>query len=334
MPFDAEQYLKYFGFQKITRRHDNMMASCPDFKDVHPRGDKRPSFGIHIRSGLSNCFSCDTRLNLEQLTSKLLSRLEEKMITEYDAWKWLEEKGWLPEEPSARDLLDRLENNQQQEGLNILDEGILEQFHNGVHPSIIYDRGISVEAAKEWGLRYDKMMKRTIIPVRNFMGLLVGCLTRSASNETFIRHTVGVPTLTGELIYEFKKSLVLFGEHKVGNKEVLLLVESPLDVIYAWSHGLQNQMDILASMGTKLSAVQQERLMKYKEVIIAFDNDASGEEGTKALIKKLMGKIKLYTFDHFGAKDLGEVEPDDLNLILEYRKPVINEKLSKIKLKS
>ena len=165
MALDIEQYLKHFRFKRIKKARENYMASCPNFDGLHARGDLRPSFGIRIEPPhLANCFFCDLKVNLEQLTAKLLTRDLGRPVNEYEAWLWLEEKGWVSE-PGIEGLKQKLESIGTNDALDILDEGVLDEFVNGVHPSIIYGRGITVEAAKEWELRYDKRTNRTIIPV-------------------------------------------------------------------------------------------------------------------------------------------------------------------------
>lgn len=335
MALNIPEYLRFFGFKRIKRRGENFMASCPDFRGIHSRGDRRPSFGIQANPPhLSHCFTCDTRLNFEQLTAKLLTRAAGEPINEYEAWLWLEEKGWLPKEISVEGIQEMLRNLEQPEGLNTpLGEGVLDKFERGVHPSIIYGRGITIDAAKEWELRYDKVTRRTIIPVRNRLGLLVGILSRAVDEDAYIKHAIGVPQPGHTGKYSFQKRLVLYGEHKLRKKPKILVVETPLDVIYGWGYGVQEGMDIVALMGTKASPIHLEILLGYKDIILALDNDDAGREGTKSLIRSLQGKVRLWTFNHFGAKDLGDVEPDDLLKIEDNLEPVILKEFKGLKLK-
>lgn len=330
MAFDVQKYLRYFGFKRVKKVGENYMASCPDFDGLHPRGDMRPSFGIRVYPPyLSHCFTCNLRMNIEQLTATLLSREYDRRVNEYEAWKWLEDKGWVVT-LTAEDLKHRLQAGLDGgEALDILDEDILNDFINGVHQSII-DRGITKEAAKEWELKYDSKTKRTIIPVRNFMGLLVGVLSRAVNEEEYIRHGVGIPQPAGGIKYQFKKGLVLYGEHKLQGKETLLLTESPLDAVYCWSYGIQKDMDIMALMGTKASKTQIEKILDYPEVIIAMDNDAPGKEGKAQLFNVLKGKVRLKVFDNFGRKDIGEVDPIDLQKIKQVSKSTLSEKINKL----
>jgi len=335
--FNALEYLRYFGFQRVMKRGINYMSSCPDFRDLHPRGDKRPSFGVHSVTGLSHCFACQQDLNLEQLTAGLLSRSLGRRVNEFESWRWLEERGWLPSAISASDVAQKISDltKGEQQTLQVLDESILDEFINGVHPSIIFGRGITIPAAEEWELRYDKATKRTIIPVRNYMGLLVGVMSRSVDDTCFIKHAVGIPhTMKGEPNrFVFKKGLILYGEHKLKRKDTLLVTETPLDVVYCWGQGLQEQMDLGALFGSVASSSHLERMLTYHNVILALDNDDAGRVGTEAVVKVLQGKVNLRVFDHFGAKDLGEVDIGDLQGIKKASKSVVSNRFISIPLK-
>lgn len=316
MAFNAEEYLKYFKFKRIRDRGENVMASCPNFDGVHERGDVRPSFGIHKRTGVSNCFRCDLSMSLEQLTSKLLTRRLDRRVNELEALIWLEDKGWAPEKATPEDIQERLKamKNAQDE-LKIFDESELERFRNGVHKSVLR-RGITKGAAKEWGLRYDEKSKRTVIPVRNSMGELVGAVSRAVRESDYITHAVGVPQPKDEdTLLNFKKKYILFGEHKAVGRDTALVIESPLDVIYAWGHGVSENMDLFAIFGGFPSKFHIKRLTGYKEVIIGLDNDKTGKRGEKILEEQLRDKCITYKFDHFGNKDLGEVPKEKLNQI-------------------
>jgi len=328
MSFNVEQFLKYFNFRRIKRRGENYMASCPDFSGKHSRGDIRPSFGIRANPPyLANCFTCGLRLNIEYLTAMLLSEKLERPVNPYEAWKWLEDKGWVVT-LTAEDLRERLHSTGG-DSLDVLNDNILLDFTNGVHKSIL-KRGITQQSAKEWELRYDPKTRRTIIPVRNFMGLLVGILSRAVDEDEYIRHGVGIPQPDGGVIYGFKKGLVLYGEHKVSDKNTVLLMESPLDVVYCWSHNIQADMDILALMGTMVSTIQIEKLLDYQQVILAMDNDKAGQEGIEQIQRSIGGKVDLRVFDNFGKKDIGKLNPEDLSKIKEYATSALSNRLQKI----
>ena len=117
--------------------------------------------------------------------------------------------------------------------------------------------------------------------------------------------------------FDFKKRLVLFGENKFAGKDTLLVIESELDVIYAWGHGVKDDMDICATMGTNVTPVQLQKMCNYNEVILAFDNDRYGKGATEFVKNSLLGKTNVKIFNLFGGEDLGNVAPEDLKNIRE-----------------
>jgi hypothetical protein len=336
MAFDPLEYLHYFKFERIKRSGtDNIQASCPDFDGRHARGDKRPSFGLGY-NGLAHCFACDLHMNLEQLTAALLSRAKGRSINEYDAWLWLEDKEWVPRELTPEELSTYLETVGKKEVLKTYPESILDEFENGVHASILR-RGITVEASEDWCLRYDKVHRRTIIPVRNVIGDLVGVTTRAVDADAYIKHSIGLPQPENPdepMKYDFKKGLILFGEHRAYRHDTVIIVESPLDVIYAWSHGLQENVDILATFGGKPTQVHIEKLKPYKKVILAQDNDQTGQEGIEIFTRHLQGITTLFCYDYGeGIKDLGDMKPEDFHKLIDCSKPSMAKQLAGMKLK-
>ena len=310
MAFNAKRYLNFFGFKKVRDRGENCMASCPDFNKEHVRGDVRPSWGIHKKTGVSHCFKCNNPMSLEQLTAKLLSNKYDKRFNEFDAIMWLDKKNWVPKKLSPKDIKEKLKDRSKKE-LLVYSENLLDNFIDGVHKSIL-DRGITQEAAEEWELKYDKVSKRTVIPVRNQLGGLVGATSRAVRDFDF-KHAVGVPRGNKRAtLLTFSKKLILFGEYKATGKDCALVVESPLDVVYGWGHGVGVNMDLFALMGALPSKGHVTRLMGYREVIIGLDNDKPGKKGEEILKQKLKGKSKIFIFNHYGKKDFGGISIDKL----------------------
>lgn len=327
MSFDVYEFLKFFDFKNIRRRGENFMASCPDFYELHSRGDIRPSFGIQaFPPFLSNCFACGVQFNIEQLTAKLLTKKMGRSFNEYDAWVWLEKKGWYLDK--GMDDLKMWAEGEKDEDVIVYEDSILDQFTYGVHHSI-FNRGITSEAAREWELRHCSKTARTIIPVRNSLGFLLGVMTRAVSDDAYIRHSVGYPC-GEELKYKFKKSLVLFGENKIKRKNTLLLIESPLELIYCWSCGIQDDMDILATMSAKATKLQVEKIKGYNEILIGLDNDEAGSEGRRILEKQLEFIPKLKNVKLPEGSDIGDLSGEQIKNIRELAEPVILSKLNSI----
>jgi hypothetical protein len=357
MAFSADEFLNYFGFQRI-KNHDaeNMMASCFQW-EMHTNDDRKRSFGIRKDTGVANCYVCGG-WNVEQLTKELLNREAEfkgveKRYTEFDALTFLEEKGWLPEEDSIEDLKKQFEAMEgiefkdvltefKKEETHYLDESSLDDYKKSMHKRTL-QRGetlnaISVDVARFFELGFDKVTKRIIVPVREEYGNLVGVISRATRDDDFIRYGVGTinpawfmaqytnTRFDGEkMLHVFDKRHYVFGEHlwyvedEHGKRKLrhssILLVESPLDVVYAWSQGLQDHMNIGAIFGSKCTKEQLTKVLRHEYVVEALDNDKGGIEGREHFYKHASGKCKLYTCDSFNKKDLGDCTPDEVQLI-------------------
>lgn len=347
MSFDAQDYLNYFGFERIKNHDDdNMMASCFQY-EMHTNDDRKRSFGMRKDSGVANCYVCGG-WSLEGLTKELLNRKAEfegtgRFYNEFDALKFLEDKGWLPEEDSIDDLKSQFADMEgiefktvTEDESKFLDDSVLDEYKKSMHKRTL-QRGetkdaISVEMARFFELGYDKQTKRIIIPVRDIKGRLVGVTSRATLDEDFIRYGIGTinpewqlaryqnkPFDGDKMLWVFDKREYVFGEHlwyvtdERGNRKLrhdqILVVESPLDVVYAWSQGLHEFFNIGAIFGSKCTKEQMAKILRHHYVVEALDNDKGGREGKEHFHKNVEGKCELYTFDNYGKKDLGDCLP-------------------------
>ena len=73
-------------------------------------------------------------------------------------------------------------------------------------------------------------------------------------------------------------------------------------------NGLTEYADVISILGSKISPTQASKLSRYKEIVIGLDNDFSGEQGKKLMIK-MLGNITRLSFLQYpkGVKDLGNV---------------------------
>ena len=352
MTFDARQFLTFFGIEGIKQaRKGNLMAHCPNFEGLHPNGDKKRSFGIleepkwehgkgWIPAGTSNCYVCGG-MSLESLTAKLLSDRTGRVVNELEALTWLEDRDWLPEDTSEMEpqglvnFLSGLGYDDDMEILETYDDSVLDEYLKALHPMAL-QRGeqknaISVKTARDkFRLGYCERSKRTVIPVYTSSQRLAGVISRATRQDDFIRYGVGVPDESypnpgWKMKLDFLKSQVVYGEHTWNRFErsTFLLVESPLDVIYAHECGLHEQMDIGAIMGAKASKEHLTKICDYPYVIVALDNDNAGNENLPKLVEELFarGCEEVYYFDNYGKKDLWECTKEEiLNLPSRLRK--------------
>lgn len=362
MAFDAEAYLEHFGFDRI-KNHDseNMMASCFQW-EMHTNEDRKRSFGMRKDTGVSNCYVCGG-WSLEQLTKELLNRRADaqgldRHYNEFDAMKFLEEKGWVPEEATIEDIRAEFADMEGIEFKTVtiekpkevvyMKDSDLAPYLASMHKRTL-QRGnnphaIDVETARKFELGYDKQTRRIIIPVREEYGRLVGVTSRATLDQDFIRYGVGTVNpewamaqwqnryFDGDkMLWVFDKRDYVFGEHtwywidENGERHLrhsqILVVESPLDVVYAFAQGLHEFMNIGAIFGSKATKEQIKKILRHEFVVEALDNDKGGKEGKEKFHKDVEGRCKLYTFDNYGKKDLGDCTPEEVQTAVARFKP-------------
>lgn len=350
MPFDARQYLAFFGVDGVKQaRKGNLLAHCPDFDGLHPNGDKKRSFGIleepkwdNMRAqwtpaGTSNCFVCGG-MSLESLTAKLLTRNTGRLVSEMEAYTWLEQKDWLPEntdelEPPIMDFLTGLSFDGDNDSYLTYEDAVLDPYLKALHPQALKrgetQNALTIETAREvFKLGYCERSRRTVIPVFTGSGKVFGVVSRATTADDYIRYGVGVPdenypAAGWQMKLDFLKSKVMYGEwlwNRFKNS-TLLVIESPLDVAYAYQMGLFEHMDVGAIFGAKPSEDHLRKMLEYDTVIEGLDQDNAGREGAEFMIERLKGKVNLMTFDSYGKKDLGDCTPDEVKAIQERFRP-------------
>lgn len=350
MSFDAQEFLEYFGFQRI-KDHDeeNIMASCYNGAN-HSNDDTKRSFGMLkkavwrdgklVPAGTGNCYVCGG-WTLEQLTAELLTDFErskgsDRTVNEYEAHQFLLAKGWLPDEDEL-DAAQVIANLKQIEAekpkvvpSRTFPEDILTPYLTGLHKMALRrgdnPNAISVDTARDWKVGYDSYTRRIIIPVYSEKKELVGVTSRAVDPDDAIRYGIGTVNpewrehqnrnvwFEGDrMLYVFDKGQYVFGEDRWNPEhEICLIVESPLDVIYAWSVGLHHHMNIGASFGSKVTRSQLNKLLRHKYLVEGLDNDTGGKEGREKFLKDTLGRAEIYQFDSFGKKDLGDCTPEEV----------------------
>jgi hypothetical protein len=320
----------------------------------HTNEDRKRSFGIRKDTGVANCYVCGG-WSLEQLTRELLNRRAEfqgleRRYNDFDALMFLQEKGWTVDEVDINSIRAELEGIEGIEfkpapkEVNYMNESDIAPYLTSMHKRTL-QRGnttnaIDVQTARFFQLGYDKETKRIIIPVRDIHYKLVGVTSRATREDDFIRYGIGTVNpawqrsqwtneyFNGEtMLWVFDKRDYVFGEHlwydEHGNLKhnQVLIIESPLDVVYAYAQGLHEFMNIGAIFGSKVTKEQKAKILMHGTVIEGLDNDKPGIEGREKFHKDFQGQCNLYTFDSFGKKDLGDCIPDEVQMAVTRFKP-------------
>lgn len=134
---------------------------------------------------------------------------------------------------------------------------------------------------------YDRFRKRTMFPIFDLRGNVLGFSGRRAPDE----ERGGKYVNTSDTAV-YKKSRVLFGMNFAKNycAERILVVEGNMDVISLHQAGFEN---VIGTLGTAFTDEHARLLARYtKEVVLSFDSDAAGQKAVSRAME-VLGKTGL-----------------------------------------
>jgi 5S rRNA maturation endonuclease (ribonuclease M5) len=293
-----KKVLKAIGAKKVNEQDDKFEMSCIFAPWTHKKGfDRHPSMGIKVAPhGASpwNCFACKAHgWGLKNLLWKLEGFLGKKFTELYPL---------VNAEPSVR-IYDSPSNGGMPTREQVLPESVLDPYKTTV-PKYVLNRGIGLSTCRTWGLGYDKDDRRLVIPLRRGDGQLVGLIGRAVDKSVEPKY----------MNYgHFKKSWYLFGEQFLVNPEAIVLVEGQFDALWLWD---KNIRPVVALMGSAISKVQAEKLLKFEVPIILFlDNDKAGQEGIERCEEFLSTRTKTYRVKYPSAKKKEPTDFDNQELV-------------------
>ena len=279
---DLADFLLSIGVD-VIKSGQEIQCRCPVHVKRTGKEDANPSFYINAESGLWLCWSCGAKGTLAHLIYEVT--------------------GAQSDDPSV--LLTLMNHNVNQlsapkwEKIPTVDNNMY-LYYDDVPLKYLNSRNISIEAARQYGIRWNVEKKSWIIPVVSADGVLLGW--QEKGSNFVVNHPTGI-----------KMRHTLFGIEKFTSK-TSILVESPLDVVrFASSfEGIQ----CLASFGASITSEQLHMLFDVSEkVIIAMDNDNAGINSAKNIFKAMpLVKNGLYwlKYSHTKAKDIGEMTDNEI----------------------
>jgi len=243
---------------------DNLRLRCPLASVLHENGvSNSNSFAIYPESGICKCYRCGYQSDPETLFENI-ANLRNISID-------FENISSLMVMPKHKEEIDNV----------ILRERILSNFEIG-HPEIekyLNSRGIQSKNIP-FQLYYDARNRRVVQPIRNSKNQLIGATGRHiGDNPVRSLHYFGVRT--GRALLGLEKS----------DADVLLIVEGLSDLWNAYDNITQLglSMNVFATLGCKLSDWQAMQIIyqNHRQVLLTYDQDAAGVEGTKKARNKL-----------------------------------------------
>jgi DNA primase len=235
----ADQYLTV-----KVRGSSEFMCQCPFCEGG-------ASLQFNIDSGLWVCFKCDAKGNAKRLVTKLgATYLDPVVSVEH-----------------IRAHMDRLKirKKKEQQGEPVLDDRILSRYFDD--PEYWHDsRGLSYKTIERFGLAYDPITDRHIIPHRNARGELVGVVQRRRTDE-FPRY-----------LYPdgFNRRGSLFGAWLVEGRKKIALVEGSTDTLAMYD----SKIIAPAQWGSSISKEQVRLLHRLgvREAVLFYDYDEAGKK--------------------------------------------------------
>lgn len=278
-----EDALRELGIDDYKIIGDEAIARCPSHDDRHP------SWSINLRSGVHHCFSCGFAGNLASLVAHSLE------IPYTEAVIWCNTKlGWARAQYWREDVNLR---NYAPAKLK-LTEASLALF---TEPPIelLIQRGITREAAQQFGVLWDEEKQSWIFPIRDpYTHDLWGWQIKNG--RTYRGYPAGV-----------RKSETLYGLQAFEYGSPAILVESPIDVVRLYCAGFRGG---LASYGVSVSAAQFAIILNITDSLtVALDNDLPGVGETTRICKEFtIPELRVFNYGSVSAKDPGELIDEEI----------------------
>ena len=301
------------GYLPLTVRGKNYFGVCP-FHDDHS-----PSMSVSKEKQIYTCFSCGATGNVikfirdyENISfidavkkcadiAGIVLDFETKRDNRYEKYSELydiydisykfyqnnmnssaasDAKKYL----RGRDITDK-EIKHFGIGLSLSDSALLTKLlkSKNITDKLLLKSGLIGESENGIDL-YDLYRNRIMFPIHDANGRLVGYNGRAYHGEVTNKYVNSKETSI------FKKRDILYNYHRAKEfarqKKEIILMEGPMDVIRAYTIGIEN---VVATLGTAFGSSQAMLVRKLStNVILCFDGDDAGLKATKSAIQELV----------------------------------------------
>jgi len=291
---DIEKSLLRLGIES-TQRRSELLATCPMHKYRVGKEDSNPSWSINSETGAHHCFSCGYKGNILTLISDLLE------YGDLDkAKQWLRSNIDVDWNLLSKQLEEAKKTYIHLPKLVPMSEARLAIFSDA--PSwALKDRGLSPEACSTYGIRWRDSDSTWVLPIRSLDGRLLGWQEKGHLSRRFLNRPPGIP-----------KSKTLFGITSWEPGQ-MIVVESPLDAVKLKSLGIPGGV---ATCGAIISSEQLEIMRQADTLILAMDNDSSGNKANKFLLdsfRKLGMEGWFFNYGDSTKKDIGDMSADEVD---------------------
>lgn len=275
---DVRAAVRVLGIEITSESDTELIGLCPLHNDSHP------SFAINSDTGAWICYTGCGQGGILTLAQRVLG------CSYQTAQYYLDSKvvSAMPEAPTLTVGAEK----------EVVGPPEFHYVEGKTHHYMI-ERGFTPDTLRAWHVGWDFARQAIVIPV-TWQGDTVGLI---------YRHVPPIPE--GYPRYEYTprmpKSRILFGWDHRSSNEPLIVVEGPLDCLWAYQCGLHA---VVAILGMSMSKAQAQIInANYMEVTLCFDMDAAGHDATKRAMKLLGGRARVATLPK---KDPAECDCEEL----------------------
>jgi len=274
VPLDVLAALDELGIEYSTMGEE-AKALCPSPE----HDDTTPSWSINLDSGMHHCFSCGYGGSFRRLVAD---------VREDGGGSWSDALLWI-QQRKVKDIAEgKVGRKAKPKKYAEITAADLWEFDEEYPIEELEFRGFDGDVAHGFNLLWDQKRDGWIIPFHNADDRLIGYQfkPRHGTDGTPLNHP---PHL--------KKSGRIFDNLGIIDGDLLIIVESPLDVVRLYAMGYDN---VVALFGASMDAEQAERIIaNFSKVILFFDDDEAGRKGVSRALKLLKGTdVHVFAYAH------------------------------------
>ena len=280
-------------FGSIKPSYTDVMFSCPFHSDGQ---EKSPSCGMSTKAkgdkpaGLVNCFACGHSSTLEVMIGMIF----QNAIPDNFGHKWLVKMfvGAAPEERQTIEFTD----TRAKPKVEYISEEELDSYR--FYHDYMYQRGLNDYIIHKYDVGFDRHFKlgnnsipSLTFPVRDRTGQTLFIARRSVQGKVFHYPTSSHKPVYG--VYELPP-----------HSDAIYVCEGILDALTAVKYGVPAVA--LLGLGSKPQYEQLKRL-QTRELVLALDNDHSGNVASKQISNALSGFKICSRLEIQGGKDINDL---------------------------
>lgn len=332
---DGDELLEALGVDAAFHKNQWIMCHCPDWLGNHKNGDANPSFGFNPDELVYNCFVCGGGDVFQLVENMLVIDAEDEDERDRQVEQFLLSMAHLEPMDSAdfQSEINRLMNPiKEMEPDASYPETALFPFRK-IHPYLL-ERGITKEVVVDHQVGFDEQHMGITIP-HFFMGKLKGWQTRHlmekdgeymcpdkycnppyAKKTPKYKNTSGFPKVN--TLYAYDQTMRYCKANGIGD---IIVVESPMTVLYLKSCGFGNVMGTFGQFNTEQGSL----LWPFNKVYFWPDNDKAGRENTWRAIRALERYVNLLIVPVVSGdkSDAANLEPDEISKYIGDAEPAI-----------